>query len=1209
MKQLWVSVKTFGFCSVLMLFVVAGLCYGQNNDASLSGTVTDTTGAAIPGATLTLTNQATGLSRIAKTDAAGGYNITAVSPGTYNLSASAAGFKTTINKGIQLTISQAGTVNIQLPPGAQEQTITVQGGSSAINVTNAQLGGGIAPETLQDFPLIISGAPRSSVTVALMLPGVSTGGTGNAYNAQTNGGQVSGDEALVDGATALEGFMNQSGMVSLETDFGMSPDITSEVTVLTANYPAQYGNSTSGQLIVQTRSGGSEFHGAAYDYVSNRIFNAYQYGFTGASKPEDTQNDYGARIGGPILLPGTYGQNSFLKGFFFFSWESFKEAGGVNSANLSVLSANDRTGNFSGVTTQLYYPDDPAKYGTDAGQPIAFNGVKNVINPVYEDPIAAAWIAAMPTPTSPGESNNYFIPKSGQGSLTNGENVYFWRVDFNVGANDHLYFTSWWQRTAVNAQSDLPIALSTAQPADPENANIQRFNWEHIFSSTMNNHATLGYLNRNEGYYALNGKADLPKVAGTANASYLPTFSMDGYTSLGNTAGPNAAANVTTRGTWAFNDVFTKVAGAHTITAGYQWHMAGTTINNSGGQGGTFNFSDDTTGNQGCPAANPCPGNGGAAFYLGAVSSASVSYYNVPTTYPRQSGYAVFVGDSWRFNQKLTLNYSLRWDYITPFKEKYNHLSFFDPTGLNPGAVYIDSDGNRHEKPGRLAFAGDKYGDASYGAPYTEIPQKDNLSPRVGFAYAITPKTVIRAGYGIYFGQAFYPGWGGGMNLDGFNKNYNVSETANGNLEIPALYLQNGINPDAVGPTEDISSTFDNGQYAPMYRPLDGNKRPYSSQWNVTIGEQIPGDMGVTLSYVGTKGTHLPSALSPLNVLNPFDSRIFGIGSDLNVSYNSPNGPAIFAAHGVTEEPYIGWADQMQACQPTLGQALLPYPQYCGSIPGLNEGHGNSIYNSFQAEVERRMHNGLYLLTSLTVAKMYSNAAYSTQSASAGTGSQNGNFSPFDPQREYSLSPSNVPVTWQVSSVYNLPFGRGQRFLSTGGPLNALVGGWQVSPLYRYEWGIPMSFSSSSCPSPGLGYFRESCVPGILPGQRPFVHGRNGFDPAKDGAQYLNPLAFESDFSTWGYTGYGKGVSTVYGPSYQDWDVAFAKNTKITERVNFKLTANFFNFFNNHYFVNQGNGPGNAFNTTVDSGSSVFGQWNGTVSNPRNIQLAGRIEF
>jgi hypothetical protein len=1184
-------------CASLALFAVAGLSYGQNNDASLSGTVTDTTGAAIPNASLTLKNEATGLSRAAKTDASGGYNITAIQPGKYDLAASAAGFKTTINRGIQLTISQAGTVNVQLPAGAEAQTITVQGGGTAINVTNAQLGGGIAPETLQDFPLIISGAPRSSATVALMLPGVTTGASGNAYNAQTNGGIVSGDEALVDGATAMEGFMNQSGMVSLETDFGMSPDITSEVSILTANYPAQFGNTTSGQIIIQTRSGGSQFHGSAYDYLSNRALNAFQYGApVGQPKPEDTQNDYGANLGGPII------QHGWMKGYFYFSWEAFKEAGGANSATLTIPSANDRNGNFSGWGTQLYYPDDPAKYGADAGQPIDYNGQMNQINPIYEDPIAAAWMAKLPTPTSGGEVNNYFIPKSGQGSLTNSENVYFGRVDFNLGDEDHVYYSTWWQYTGVNAESDLPADISTAQPADPENANIERLNWEHSFSDTMNNHATLGYLNRNEGYFALNGKADLPKVPGVADASFLPTFTIDGYTQLGNPYGPNAAASLTTRGTWAFNDVFTKVAGTHTITAGFQWHLAGTTIRNGINQGGSFGFSQDTTGNQNCPKTAPCPGNGAASFYLGAVGYGNVNYYNVPAMYPRQDGWGAFAGDSWRLNPKLTLNYSLRWDYITPFREKFNNFSFFDPNGPNPGAVTTDGT----ELSGRLAFAGSKFGAASYGSPYPEIPFKDALSPRVGFAYAPTPTTVIRAGYGIYFGQAFYPGWNAGLAEDGFNKNYSFGETPSGGLQVPALYASTGINPADVGATEDISASFDNGQTPSVVRALDGNRRPYSSQWNVTVGKEFPQQLAVTLSYVGTKGTHLPSSLSPLNVLNPNNSAIAAIGPDLNVSIDSPDGPATFAKYGVSE-PYVGWADQMQACAPTLGQALLPYPQYCGTLPGLNEGHANSIYNSFQAKVERRMRNGLYLLGSLTVSKMYTNGTYSTQSVQDRSGSNNGSFSPFDPGREWSLSPTNVPIALQISVVYNLPFGHNQRFLSSGGALNALVGGWQVAPLYRYEYGTPMSFQSSVCPTADLApYFRESCAPGILPGQRAYTHGRNGFDPAKDNGQYLNPQAFETDFSTFGYTGYGKAVSTIYGPAYQDVDLAASKNFRITERMTFKFTANFFNLLNSHYFVSQGNGPGSAFNTDV---YNSFGQWNGTVSTPRNIQVAGRISF
>ena len=153
------------------------------------------------------------------------------------------------------------------------------------------------------------------------------------------------------------------------------------------------------------------------------------------------------------------------------------------------------------------------------------------------------------------------------------------------------------------------------------------------------------------------------------------------------------------------------------------------------------------------------------------------------------------LGDSWRFNQKLTLNYSLRWDYISPFKEKYNNLSFIDPLGANPGAVTTSG----AQLPGRLAFAGNKWGAASYGKDYPEVPFKAGWAPRVGFAYALDSKTVVRAGYGIYFGQAFYPGWDGGMSLDGFNTNLTLNETASGGLQIPALYLSSGIPANQVG--------------------------------------------------------------------------------------------------------------------------------------------------------------------------------------------------------------------------------------------------------------------------------------------------------------------------------------------------------------------------------------------------------------------------
>jgi hypothetical protein len=1186
----------------VFLLAVNNLSFGQDTNASLSGTVTDPNSAAIPGAKLTLTNEATGFQSNFVSDGAGEFSFHNLTPGKYDLSVSATGFKSTDQKGLELAVNQSARQDVHLPIGQTGETVTVSADNNLINFENPTLEGGISPETLNDFPLTISGAPRSSATVAVFLPGVQTGGGGNAYNTRINGGLVTGDEAVVDGATAMEGFMNQSGMVSLETDFGMSPDITSEVHVLTSNYDAQYGNTTSGQIIIETKSGGEKFHGAGYEYLRNDDLNATPYGGT---KPPDKENDFGAAVGGPIFLPKMHGSSSFLKGYFYFNWEGFQDHGAANSATLSIASANARNGNFSAWGSQLFYPNDPAKYGADAGKPIAYQGTMNQINPAYEDPVAQAWIAAMPTPTTSGEINNYYIPKAGQGSLTSSENVYFWRTDFNVGSKDHLYYTYWWQYSGLNTASNLPLALSTASPANPENAPIQRLNWEHTFSDVMTNHLTLGYLNRNEGYYALNGKANLPKVPGVANPNWLPQMSFGStYSQLGNSTAPEGSQATTTRGTRALNDVLTRVIGRHTLKAGFEWRSAGTSIHEANNQGGTFTFDADTTGTTNatlCP--NGCPGDEMASFYLGAVGSASVVYYNVHAEYPRQYGYAAHLGDSWRLNPRLTLNYSLRWDYVTPFKDKFDNLSFFDPLGPNPGA----QTGSGTYLKGRLAFAGHKWGAASYGADYPETPEKANLAPRAGFAYSVNDKTVVRAGYGIYFGQAFYPGWNGGMSQDGFNKNLSLSESPSNGFKVPALYLTSGISAAQTGSTaSNINSAFDNGTQPNMYRPLDGNKRPYSSQWNLTIERQLPHNFFTQLSYVGTKGTHLPSALSPLNVLNPNDPTLFSLGSngDLDVAYN-PAAPA--SGNFGVSEPYPGWAAQMTGCSATIGQALLPYPQYCNSLQGENEFHANSIYQSFQAKVERHISNGLYVLGSLTVSKMYSNGTFSTQGNAGGAGNTSA-FSPYNPSRAWALAPDNVPITGQIAVVYDLPFGKSKAFLNGGGVTDTIVGGWQVSPIYRYEFGTPFSFSSGTCQTSTIGYFREGCIPGVVPGQPVQPHGRNGFNPAT-GATYLNPAAFESSsaFATFGYTGTGKAVSTIYGPSYQNLDVSLTKNTKITEKANFKLSANFFNALNNHALISQGNGPGGAFVTDVSKPG--FGTWNGDATAPRSIQIAGRIEF
>jgi hypothetical protein len=254
----------------------------------------------------------------------------------------------------------------------------------------------------------------------------------------------------------------------------------------------------------------------------------------------------------------------------------------------------------------------------------------------------------------------------------------------------------------------------------------------------------------------------------------------------------------------------------------------------------------------------------------------------------------------------------LRWDVFTPSVEANNQTSFFDPTGANPGA------GGR---PGRLAFAGTKWGAASYGSDAPEKTYYKAFGPRVGLAYALTPETVVRAGYGIFYEQAYYPGWNGGIATDGFNETVTFNSTLGGIQ--PAFLLQNGLPQNFTQPPF-IDSSFLNGQNAPNYRPVDANRRPYTQQWNFTIERQVGKNVRVTAAYIGNKGTRLLSQVSAINALNP---SLLSMGNRLNDQF----APGQTTLDGVSI-PYAGWVQQMTGCAPTVAQALLPYPQYCGNI-------------------------------------------------------------------------------------------------------------------------------------------------------------------------------------------------------------------------------------------------------------------------------------
>jgi len=1178
------------------MLLVPALVFSQSQNSSISGTVTDASGAVVPGAIITLTSVQRQISITATSGADGLYSFPNIVPGVYELKVDAKGFKPQVQRGISVTINQLARVDVRLEIGSDVQTIEVQASATALNFENASKSEGVNPETINELPLIVSGGPRNSAQFLVLLPGTTTGGGNNSYDARINGGMATGDEAIMDGASMQEGFMNQSGMVSF-FDFRMTPDMISEFRVLTSSYEPEYGSSTGGQLIATTKSGGSSYHGGGFEYLRNEVLNARQW--QASTRGKDKEHEVGGFIGGPVKIPRFYDTDK-ARTFFYLDIEAFRQRGGASVSTLSVPTLQERTGDFSDWKTAIYDPTttrmnpnfDPSKdisstnpkYLRDAfaGNQIPASRTTNSL--------AAMFYKYLPAPNRPGLQDNYLPPTAIPDGILGDANHWMLKIDQYFGSNDHFAATLWRQKTPAKFLSLLPLQIATESFSSPQDSWVNRLNYDHTFGPTLLNHFAFGYLNRNEGYGSVNYKyaAELPQIANVPSHRYPPTVNISGFQGMGNSTGLNNE-DVTTRPTYNANDMVTWVKGHHTIKFGGELRWIEGNVHNAGNESGTFDFDASQTG---LPTVSGS-GNGAASFLLGAVNTGSINLITVRGKYVRQKAYIWHVGDTWKVNSKLSVNYGIRWDNFTPSEEKYNNMSFFD-FGPNPGA------GGR---PGRLAFAGDKFGAASSGLRYPEQNWHKGFGPRLGIAYGVNDKTVVRTGYGIFYTQAYYPGWGGGVDQTGLNSSASVGTTGLGGLD-PAFYWQDGFPISKVKVPPFIDPTFRNGQGAPTYRPTDGNRLSYAQQWNFTVERQLPLNSLLSLAYVGNKGTRLPSQINPINVLNP--SLIGTYGSALTDQF-----AASTATLDGVSQPYAGWADQLLTygnCQPTVAQALLPYPQYCGGITGLNENLGSSIYHSFQMKLEKRYSNGLYTLFTYTHSKLLTSASGGPQSTMSTWNSSTGSIiNPYQWKRNKGLAADDVPNNLSLAFVYELPIGKGKRFLTNAGAFDRFLSGWEITSTMKYSSGTPFWFRASNCGIPGP--FQAACIPAVKSGQDPFLTSLSNFDPGK-GQPLFNANAFEAANSFSGVSNWGVGprVSNFRGFPYKNVDFGFGKRTQVTEHVNFLIRAEAFNAFNLHNFTCASGGEGcSAFNTSL--GDSNFGMWNGSVTTPRNVQLVGRIEF
>jgi hypothetical protein len=1174
----------FAFAAVLL--APAGAT-GQTVNGAVVGVVQDSSGGVVPDVALTIRNIARDeIVGTIVSEADGSYAFRNLAPGKYEVQATKDGFNPVSFPDVEVTLGQQVRLDVALAAGGVSERVEVLGGTSVLGTTPTQEHG-ISPETLNQLPLLFGTGPRAAATFALLMPGVSTGAGNNAFDARINGGLQSGDEASVDGVSMQQGFMSQGGMVSILQDFPMSPDMVSEIKVLTSGYAPEYGSSTGGQIMAVTKSGSNQFHGSAFEFHQDASLTGIQWG--GQKNPYN-KNNFGANIGGPIPVPG---MGDKWKNFFYFDHERYRQVGGATADVLSIPSMLERQGDFrdwrdaSGNLIPIY---DPATLRSDGhggfikDQFMGCDGkTPNVICANRINPIVQPWLAALPNPTSAGPLNNFQAPPIPD-TILGDSDYYMWRIDSQIGNNDHVFASFWHQRAPAKFYSQLPQAIATETYSDPQNSWVNRMNYDKVFTSTFLNHMSMGYLNRNEGYGCVNQDFadEFPQIGGVAGHNVPPTINLDQFNAMGCNAGVNLG-NVTTRPTFIINDAVTWTKSAHTIKIGMEWRKIMGNIHANGNEAGTFDFGGGATGLVGVNS-----GNAVASFLLGAADGANVSYRSVPSWYARQHAWILHAGDSWRLNNKLTLDYGLRWDYYSPSSEKYDQMSFFDPTGANPGAA---------GRPGRLAFAGDAYGAASYGKPYPEENWYGGLAPRVGGVYALNEKTVIRGGWGIFYTQAFYPGWGGGMSLDGFSNDPSVSSSLGGIK--PAMYLDQGFPIGQFPLPPDIRSDYKNGQSI-YYRNIDGNKRPYTHQWNLTVDRELGHQFALSAAYVGSAGRRLPSSIDPINAIDP---SYLALGDRLNDEFE----PGMTSLNGVPL-PYAGWVEQMTSCAPSVAQALRPYPQYCDALQGQNEAHGKSLYNSMQLKLEKRFSKGTYALVSYTLSHLMESGSSNTQRDANTWSGITGVISPFEKDRNYVISQSDTPHVLSAAFVYELPFGHGKAYgADSSGVVNALISGWQVSTIYKYQSAPPMYFrvGGNACNVPGQ--FRSGCIPGIINPGAVFAQDKGSFDPGK--GPLFNKDAFEPVGAFNYYAGSGNRVEeSIRGFSYRNQDLTFMKNTRLGGGTNLQLRLEMFNMWNWHSFQSNGEWGNQAFvNNLADPD---FGKWDGSsVTAPRQIQLGIRFEF
>ncbi len=1249
------NMQRFSLLTIAMLVsLMLGTAMGQSDRGTIAGSVLDASGAVVPGASVTVKGADTGTVYKTVSSSDGVYRISDIAIGRYNITVEAAGFKRSQQTGVLVQINTTAALNISLQPGDVKEEVTVLADAPTLQTESSDVGTVVDKKQIEELPIALSATGqsflRSPETFVFLTPGTTGPGTGGdhagIFESKLSGGQNFGTEVLLDGIS-----IQRMDTVSAFDQIAPSVEAINEFKVTTSTPSAQFGRTSGGVESFTTKSGTNRYHGAAFDLFRNQALDAFPWAANFANgviarnnaywlsqnqpqfvqglaeKPPDHQNDFGGSLGGPVHIPHVY--NGHDKTFFFFSWEQYRNNRGTRS--LSTLPTDpERGGDFSallgpaiGKTNpctgqpvlegQIFDPSTTTTVGgMPCRMPFAGNKITNISG------VAQNVLGYVPHANLTGDihgNNNYFFA----GNIPTRDTSTSFRIDENLNDKNKLFFSySSRDQEVLNGTPGLPPPLD-GNFYNSNFSHLLRFGWDFIATPSVLNHFVVGFnrLKNASVGESVTGK-NWPQVLGIKNA-FGPTFPTIGFN--GGPYGLNYSGlstgnyNKNIPSSLVIADSISWVRGRHSMRFGGELRgLQFSVLNPNTSPGYTFNNYETAY----LPNDNSLTGNPVASFLLGEPNQEGLT---ISSHFPRwnQRYYALYAQDDVKARQNLTVNLGLRWDIDTPRHEATGAMSVLDLTASNPATPGA---------PGALIYGSNATGTTTY--------LKD-FGPRIGFAYSpdFMKNTVIRGGYSIYYAPLSYSDFGSALTSGTsvnpmFTSADNFTPVQSWDVGFPA-YTPPSNNRD---PT--LVNFSDSGNTVlPSY-----NRPGMIQNWTFEVQHQIAQDLIFTLGYVGQHATHLHSNLAQINTLNPkYNYLGAGLGYLVDGS-DGNNGPAILSQLGVTVPSWFvpGWGS---SGRDTVGQLLRPFPQF-GSV-GTNcclENVGQSTYNALEAKIERRFRNGLNLLASYTFSKTLtdSDSNYAvpfTGFASNVFGAQN----PYNLRAEKAVSYQDIPQTFVLSYIYELPVGPGKRYL-THGVASKVLGGWQIGGVQRYQSGSPTTISAGATAPPNIygGNWRFS----LIPGQSLFLTNPAKWTPSIDGTfntQGPFSIGFQSGCSeqpdgTFLFSsalnspilnckaildpskivGSVSGAGYVFGnlPSIEGWlrsprylneDFAIIKRTRINEGSSIVFKMDFPNAFNRHIFSALDGGPGDQFfGVPGGSGHTV-------INAAREIQATLRYEF